>query len=61
MTGPAYNSQAAASSRVVAGEKLKIPLSRAPYQVFMSTVSETSKARSRRPGRNRASCRSCTP
>ncbi len=40
-----YASQAMASSLVVAGEKLKMPLSKVPYQEPGGMVSETSKAR----------------
>ena len=43
------------------GEKLKMPLSRVPYQLLTSMVSETSKARLLRPGRKPASWRSWTP
>ena len=40
-----------ASSQVVAGLKLKVPLSRVPYQLSGGTAPETSKARLFRPGR----------
>ena len=61
MVGTAYASQAIASSLVVAGEKLKMPLSRVPCQEPGGITFDTSKARLYSPGRKRASCRSCTP
>ena len=61
MVGMAYSSHAAASSTVVAGEKLKMPLSSVPYQDVGGTAVETSKARLFRPGSTPASWRSCTP
>ena len=50
-----------ASSTVVCGEKLKMPLSRVPYQESGGIAALTSKASVFRPGRIAASCRSCTP
>ena len=44
--------QAMASSQVVAGEKLKMPLSRVPYQLSAGSACETSKARLFRPGQD---------
>ena len=61
ITGTTYRTQTVASSTVVAGEKLKMPLSSVAYQVVGSIVSETSQARLLRPGRTPASWRSWTP
>ena len=46
-----YSVQTVACSTVVWGEKLKTPLSTAPYQLPSSMVPETSNARWIRPGR----------
>jgi hypothetical protein len=56
--GTTYSSQAVASSQVVAGEKLRLPLSSVPYQLCGGACPETSKARLFRPGRMPASYRS---
>ena len=61
ITGTTYSSQATASSHVVAGLKLKMPLSSVPYQLSGGTWADTSKARLFSPGRSPASWRSWTP
>src|SRR5262245_23735767 len=61
IVGTTYSSQTVSSSTVVAGEKLKTPLSKVAYHVVGSRVSEMSHARLFRPGRMPASCRSWTP
>ena len=53
MVGTTYASQAIASSLVVAGEKLKMPLSSVPCQEPGGMTFDTSKARLYRPGRKR--------
>jgi hypothetical protein len=45
MVGTTYAIQTVSSSQVVAGEKLKMPLSRVPYQLVGGMALETSKAR----------------
>ncbi len=61
ITGTTYSTQTVASSTVVSGEKLKMPLSSAAYHVPGSMVPDTSQARVFSPGSTPASCRSWTP
>src|SRR5882757_9602414 len=60
-TMPTYNTQTIASTTVVWGERLKMPLSSVPCQESAGTIALMSNASVFSPGRMLASCRSCMP